>query len=748
MRRLAALGAALAAAALALPAGAVAQDGTLRAGVGRADITPQRTHYFLGGWTRADRLARGQHTRLFAKALVLERGGRKVALVAAELFMIPSGLHQHVAEAAGFDPADVLISATHTHAGPGGFANFPTYNTAAPSLETITRPETFIEFLMPAPADRQLYTFLVRQIATAIRRAVEDLGPAVVGWGTERIVGLTRNRSVEAHLADHGIIRERGRGRATDDPDGAEHTIDPAVDVLRVDKLVRRRGKTRRVPIGAWSNFANHGTVTKAELEAYNGDHHASAHRVFEEKVRRIGRVPASQDVVNVYGNGNEGDQSAGLHHGGPAGSDYVGRIEAAAMLRAWRAAGRRLSPRPALDARWTRACFCGRKTSAGGSVADTARIGLPFLTGSEEGRGPLYDITHNAFEGAVSAVETFASHGHKLAVPIGEFPTAAPVMVVQVGNRLIATLPGEPTKEVGARVRAALLPVARAKRIRRVVVAGLVNEYLSYLTTPEEYSRQHYEGGSTLYGPYTSVFLQDRLLELTQALVRGEPAPAPDRFDPTNGVKPNGPPYPQGAASGRLTAQPAEEVPRLGHAGIAWTGGAYGADRPVDRAFVVAERLVDGEWREVDSDLGLAMLWRVDKHGRYSAYWEVPHDAPEGVYRLRVTANRYELVSREFRVVPAQTLTIERVEVSAGRVAVRLAYPRARENVDLTHRPFHANGGEVRFVVDGREVVVRQRRGTVFEVEGGATVTIPAGAARDRHGNANREAVTLRLGA
>ena len=55
----------------------------LRAGAGKADLTP-RTGYYLGGWTRADRVAQGQHTRLHARALVLKRGDRKVALVAVD----------------------------------------------------------------------------------------------------------------------------------------------------------------------------------------------------------------------------------------------------------------------------------------------------------------------------------------------------------------------------------------------------------------------------------------------------------------------------------------------------------------------------------------------------------------------------------------------------------------------------------------------------------------------------------------
>ena len=91
-------------------------------------------------------------------------------------------------------------------------------------------------------------------------------------------MGLTRNRSIEAHLANHGKALEYGQGKEADDPGGYEHTIDPAVNVLRVDKIVRRRvrrGKRRRtrrvrVPIGGWSTFADHGTVTKSTFQFYN----------------------------------------------------------------------------------------------------------------------------------------------------------------------------------------------------------------------------------------------------------------------------------------------------------------------------------------------------------------------------------------------------------------------------------------------------------------------------------------------
>jgi neutral ceramidase len=114
VRRLATtLAALLTAAGAVAPVSAAQTADTLRAGVGKADITP-RTGYYLGGWTRADRVAQGQHTRLWARALVMEQGGRKVALVAVDLFMVPGGIVKHVGDALaarGLSEQTILMSA-------------------------------------------------------------------------------------------------------------------------------------------------------------------------------------------------------------------------------------------------------------------------------------------------------------------------------------------------------------------------------------------------------------------------------------------------------------------------------------------------------------------------------------------------------------------------------------------------------------------------------------------------------------
>jgi hypothetical protein len=662
----------LAAIVLALAAGAPARAAGLQAGVGRSDVTPP-TGFPTFGYVRDDAIARGQHTRLYARAIVLQQGARKLALVTTDLGLTPGGLVAEIAArlaSRGFGQENIVVSASHTHSGPAGFANFQSDNFVAP---TQGQPADF-----KVAGDPQLYGFLVERVAQAIVRADEDRAPARVGWGAASLPNVTDNRSLEAHLADHGLDLPYGTGKLSQDPGGYEHTIDPEVDVLRVDRL---RGR-RRMPIGAWLNFADHGTVNPYELHTYNADHHGPASRLFERAVRRAGHVPRSQDVVGAYGNADAGDMTAGLRGRGMAYAEKVGGAEAAAFLRAWRKAGARMSGAPAFDARWTRTCFCGR-TVDGGAVADEPSVGLPFLTGSEENRGPLFDVTGDNNEGRRLPADT-GPQGRKIQAigpPVGDFPPAVPLMAVRLADQLLVTVPGEMTVEMGRRVRASVLAAAPAG-VRRVVIAGYANEFVHYFTTPEEYEMQHYEGGSTLYGKYSSNLIKDDLTTLAGDLAKGAPAPPAYAFDPRNGLAPDLRPYDRGPDHGTITAQP-KPIQRLQRATLSWQGGPRGFDRPLDRPFVTVERRrAHRRWRAATDDLGLEIVWQVDDAGVYTAQWQPGVAAPTGRYRFVITANRYKLVSAPFRLSVSTALKLERG---------RLAYPPADLIADIRARPAFA---------------------------------------------------------
>jgi neutral ceramidase len=720
------------AAVVALVFCAPASAAKLDAGVGRSDVTPP-TGFATMGYVRSDAVARGQHTRLLARAIVLREGDRKLALVTTDLGFTPGGLVVEVAnrlKARGFSEQNIIVSASHTHSAPAGYANFQSDNFVAPTMGTPT------EFKVEG--DPQLYGFLIKRVALAITRADKDLGPARAAWGRATLTGVTDNRSLEAHLANFGFDLPYGTGRVDQDPRGYVGTIDPQVDVLRVDRVVR--GRRRSIPMGAWLDFADHGTVNPYTFGVYNGDHHGPAARIFEQEVRRRGRVPGSREVVGAYGNSDAGDMTAGFRGRGPAHAERVGKAEAMAMLRAWRRAGARLSRSPVFDVRWTRTCFCGR-TVTGGPVASSPAMGFPFFTGSEENRGPLYDETGVNHEGDRLPAPV-GPQGRKIITvqpPVADFPAAMPLMVVRLGDRAIATIPGEMTVEMGRRTRAAVLAALRPAGVSKVALAGYANEFLHYFVTPEEYDQQHYEGGSTLYGKYTSNVVMDDLAGLAGDLATGGDAPSPVSFDPRNGLAPNYEPYPVGATKGSVVAQP-RTVRRMRRAKFSWQGGERGFDRPFDRRFVtVQQRGVRGKWRRVADDLGMDILWRVDDEGRYSAEWQVPLAVPVGTsYRFVVTARKYRLRSKPFRVLRSRGLRVH--QLGGGRL--RLDYPAIDAMTDLRLRPRSASGGAVRAVLGGKRVVRRVRRGRVFKLPVGAE--IPGGGARDVYGNRTSTSVVV----
>jgi neutral ceramidase len=726
------------------PGSAAGAEPPLRVGVGRADITPP-TGYFTMGNVRSDARAKGQHTRLQARAIVLERGDTKVALVVTDLCCVAGGLLTEAAkqlEGRGIDERSMVVAGTHTHSAPGQYFPFNAHDVTFPNFPTPT------EFsLQPDP---QLYAFLARRIATAIARADDDLAPGAAAWGhTEIPVGLTENRSIEAHLANYGIQRGLGEGTASESPRGAGSTIDPDLDVLRVDKLI----DGRLVPVGLWSTFANHGTVTLgSRAENYNGDHLGAAMLATEDALRRTGGAPPGQDVVTAFSNADEGDTSSALHRTGPAAAEYVGRVEAAAMVRAWQDAGDRLSQTPELGLRWTRFCFCGQETQ-GGRVDDKAVPGLPMLSGSDEHRGQLHENTGLVFEGERLPTEV-GPQGNKIQLlPQGApMPAGAPLAIVRVGDGVVVSNPGEVTTEVGRQIKEAVGSAMAGTGVASVAISGLANEYQGYFTTPEEYAWQAYEGGQTNFGKYSSNLLVEQTGLLAAALAEGRPAPAPYDFDPTNGLEADDTPFPDGAEQGSVVDQPVG-VERLSRATFSWRGGARGTDRPLDRAFVRVERRVDGGWRRAYDDLGTTIEWRVEgneqvplgpgyvmeaNEGRYTARWEVPLDTRPGRYRFVVTAKRYRLASSSFPVTRGSQLSVRPVRSPVGRAAFTLTYPQPEPYVDLTWRPHVARRVPVTVLVSGQRVRVSPTRRGVFELAAspGERVVVPARTLGDRYGN------------
>jgi neutral ceramidase len=62
----------------------------------------------------------------------------------------------------------------------------------------------------------------------------------------------------------------------------------------------------------------------------------------------------------------------------------------------------------------------------------------------------------------------------------------------------------------------------------RYVVIAGYANDYAGYVTTREEYESQQYEGGHTLFGPWTEAGYRQEYVRLARAMKAGETVASP----------------------------------------------------------------------------------------------------------------------------------------------------------------------------------------------------------------------------
>lgn len=93
----------------------------MRAGTARADITPDRPICMAGYAARTGK-SEGVYRNLFAKALVLEEGDQRVAVIATDLIGFDpatcDAVKTAVTETTGLNPDQVILSATHTHTGP------------------------------------------------------------------------------------------------------------------------------------------------------------------------------------------------------------------------------------------------------------------------------------------------------------------------------------------------------------------------------------------------------------------------------------------------------------------------------------------------------------------------------------------------------------------------------------------------------------------------------------------------------
>jgi neutral ceramidase len=264
----------------------------------------------------------GERDPVAARALVLETPRQRLAWVGVDLVAVDRAFTLDVERrlaAAGLKSATLVISASHTHSGPGAFVD-----------------SAVMGWLALDRLDRAVRDALLEGVVTAVRQADAARRPARVGAARVPAPPVTVSR-----------LRQ---------------PVDRDVLVLRVT------GGDGR-PIALLWNYAIHGTMLSPENMRLSGDVMGETSRALE---RELG-VPA------LFVNGAVGDVSPAQH--GDRAAHEIGLTLATAVRRGWAAA--RPMARPALVVRSRTVALPSPRLSASNCLRGWAPRGLSVPLGS-----------------------------------------------------------------------------------------------------------------------------------------------------------------------------------------------------------------------------------------------------------------------------------------------------------------------------------------------------------------------------
>lgn len=262
-----------------------------RAGAATADVTPKQG-VSLDGSISKNGPVTGVHDRLFARALVLDDGQMRLAIVICDACMIGrevfDAAKKKVQEEIGLPANRMLMAATHTHA-------------AVRAIHIGTEQ-----------ADDEYHRFLSRRIADAVIQAEKNLATARVGLGSFDKPDFVRCRRFLCAPGSVGVnpfgeSGERiksvsGRSSAVIKPAGP---VDPQFSVLSIQHA---DGK----PLAVLGNFSVHycGGYQRGLVSADYFGHYA---RALENKLDAGKGHPA---FVGMMSNGTSGNTGA-IERGG-----------------------------------------------------------------------------------------------------------------------------------------------------------------------------------------------------------------------------------------------------------------------------------------------------------------------------------------------------------------------------------------------------------------------------------------------
>ena len=428
---------------------------SLQAGAATANITPWLGVEVPG--SHRTRYAGDVHDELLAKALVLDNGEVRIALVTCDLIALPQGIadaaKERVAERCGIPPENVMINATHTHTAAG------------------------IADLLGTPENKEYVAWVPLKLADAVEIATQRMQTARIGFATAHEDRISFNR--RWHMRDGTVRMNPGAGN----PDLVKPTypIDPEVTMLYVEGADGR-------PIAAVSNFVLHYVGTDNGT-AISADYFGHFHRLIQRYL--------DPQCVGMLWNGTSGDINN---------QDYSGE-------RQWTASGHTQAIKMAnvlaghliteiqlmeMQDELVLGAAVGtfdfqRKDITDEDLAMAEKIlAVPAGTYTGYDSGPFSWVVGQPLPHHLSDV--YAVECQRLAqMPLTH---SAPVQALRLGDASIVALPGEIFVEFG-------LNIKQQSPASPQFVVSLANGYIGYVCTDKALTEH---GGYETWAGYSSL--------------------------------------------------------------------------------------------------------------------------------------------------------------------------------------------------------------------------------------------------
>lgn len=470
--------ASVAVAVFALTCGSIASaqtDKALSAGAAAVDITPREFPVNMPGGFSANP-AQGAHDPLHARALVLDDGTTRIALVVVDNLGVAREAGDEAKALAetrcGIAADKILLAATHSHSAP---------------------PSNVLEGDPAAVAYRKL---LIEGIAESIVQANAALRPATVGHGAHALPEEVFNRRwfLKPGQMQPNPFGEMDRvkmnpGTSPDVLDRPAGPTDPDITVLSVQDAKSRK------PLALLASYSLHyvGGTPRAMVSA---DYYGEFARLMPSRLR------AGEEFVAMMANGTSGD------------INNIPFLVTRPPRETFEQI--RIVAQKAADAAWhARAGIETHQADAPLGMLQrevTLKVRRPTPEQMERAKAVLAVKDEAELAKLPRLAEAYARRTLSLA-EAGE-TLSVPVQALRIGDLAVCAIPFETFAEIG-------LELKRRSPFARTMVIGIANGYNGYLPTPEQHALGGYETwlGTNRVQLDASVILTDQLLEMLTEL-------------------------------------------------------------------------------------------------------------------------------------------------------------------------------------------------------------------------------------